>query len=106
MKAARIIYLFNSAAWSFAVVLVSGSGFGFFHEVAVGVHAVLSLRAVLLMFSLHCFTKNHHSRGNPGCGYTGIQREIALSGSGGAAQLPGGSPSRSPIHCNLYLRHV
>lgn len=78
----------------------------FFMKLQSGVHAVLSLSAVLLIFSLPCFIKNHHSCGNPGCGFTGIQREIALSGSGGAAQLPGGSISRSTIHCNLYLRHV
>lgn len=36
----------------------------------------------------------------------GIQREIALSDSGGAAQLPSGSIFRSTVYCNLYLRRV
>lgn len=90
-------------AQSFAMVLVFVF---YFIAVAIGVHTVLSLNAVLLICSLHCFIKNHHSCGNWGCGFIGTRREISLPGSGGVAQFPSGSIFHSTIHCNLYLRHV
>lgn len=66
----------------------------FFNEFAIRVHTLWSLDAVPFMFSLHSFTKNLHSCGNWGCGFTrNPEGNCPLWFS-----LPNGSTFHSTIH--------
>lgn len=77
-----------------------------FYEVTVRVPTVLSLRSPLKVL-IALFHQKPSFMWKPGDVVSpGIQREIALSDSGGAAQLPSGSIFRSTVYCNLYLRRV